>query len=615
MPIAIEEVLGRLDSVRRLSDSGWIARCPAHHDQTPSLSIGVGRDDHVLLCCHAGCETSAVVAALGMTMADLRPDTPSACSKDERVIVAAYEYLDEDRVQLFEVVRFKPKDFRQRRRDGSGGYIWNLKGVRPVLYRLPEILTAATTNTSIYVVEGEKDVHSLEQLGVVATCNPGGAGKWRDDYSRQLAGARLVAVLPDNDKAGRDHAAKIAASLAQVGVPHVIVELSGLPEKGDVSDWFAAGHTAEELKTIVARQVDTAAAPESARPPDQGGGGPVDIDLCVAFSDIEAKPVRWVWRSWIPAGMPSILFGLSGLGKSHIYTDIASRISRGASFPDGSPAPLGNVIILSAEDAADSVLKPRLVYAQADCSRIFHFPSVARFDEKGRRVFSLVADLEILKKNITRHHATFAVLDPITAYLSGVESHIVTEVRAALALVDEVAQSTGAAFLCVMHPNKSMSGDMKALQRLSGSGAFGDAPRCVMLVAEDPDRKDEKRRLLLPAKMNLGLWPEGVGYTITADGPLTCSSGVSWDRDPVTVNADEAMAPRRRPSPSLQAAMDFLTAALADGDWHPARDLIDEADQRQINKKTLERAAKRLNVAQRKVGFPAASEWCVEGDF
>jgi putative DNA primase/helicase len=339
-------------------------------------------------------------------------------------------------------------------------------------------------------------------------------------------------------------------------------------------------------------------------------------DLCRSFADIEAKPVKWIWERWIPAGMVSILFGLSGLGKSHIYVDIAGNISHGTNFPDGSKAPQGNVVIMSAEDAADSVLKPRLVFAGADVSRIFHFPSVEKFDGKGKRVFSLVEDCEILKEHIIRHKAILAVIDPITAYLSGVESHVVTEVRGALAMVDEVAQSTGVAILAVMHPNKAGGGDMKALQRLSGSGAFGDAPRAVALVAEDAERKDEKRCLLLSAKLNLGLKPDGIGFHIIADGPLTCSSGIAWDNDPVTVTADQAMAPMHRASPNKQAAMDFLTAALADGEWHSARDLIDEAGERGINERTLRRAAtKEMKVAQRKVGFPAVSEWCSEADF
>ena len=118
-----------------------------------------------------------------------------------------------------------------------------------------------------------------------------------------------------------------------------------------------------------------AAVPAQAAPRD---------DLLVSFNDIEAKPVRWLWERWIPAGMASILFGLSGLGKSHIQTDITARISRGTPFPDGSPAPQGNVVIMSAEDPAETVLKPRLVYAEADCSRVLHFPSVAALRREGQ---------------------------------------------------------------------------------------------------------------------------------------------------------------------------------------------------------------------------------------
>jgi hypothetical protein len=356
---------------------------------------------------------------------------------------------------------------------------------------------------------------------------------------------------------------------------------------------------------------------DSPRQPAAPGADEVPADatpyLLVPFSEIDAEPVEWVWPRWIPAGMPTILFGLTGMGKSHIYVDIAARVSTGAEWPDGGRAPQGNVVILSAEDGAKSVIKPRLVYAGADCSRVFHFPSVAKFDERGKRVFNLITDLEMLKANIERvEDVALAILDPITAYLSGVDSHVVSEVRAALALVDEVAQSTGVAILCVMHPNKNMTGDMKAIQRLSGSGAFGDAPRCVMLAAEDSDRKDEKRNLLLPAKMNLGLWPEGIGYRITASGPLTCESRATWDHDPVTVKADDLLKTKKAASPSIDTAMDFLRKALADNEWHPSSDLIDEAGLKGISESTLRRAADQLEIAQRRVGFPATGEWCLE---
>ena len=250
MAIAVEQFLARLESVRRSGD-GWMARCPAHEDQTPSLAIGMGKEGQILLCCHAGCKTPAVLAPLGLTVADLRPDESAAGEKRKRAIAATYDYVDECDATLFEAVRYEPKAFRQRRPDGAGGYIWNLKGVRRVLYRLPRVLEAVRAGACVYTVEGEKDVETLERLGLAATCSPGGAGKWRDEYSEQLAGATLVAIVPDNDEPGRDHARRVAESLGRHGVPHVTIRLPGLAEKGDVSDWVATGHTAADLQALV----------------------------------------------------------------------------------------------------------------------------------------------------------------------------------------------------------------------------------------------------------------------------------------------------------------------------------------------------------------------------
>ena len=119
-----------------------------------------------------------------------------------------------------------------------------------MLFRLPAVLAAGAAADTVYVCEGEKDVETLEKLGVVATCNAGGAGRWRDEYGACLQGAKRVVILPDNDQVGRDHAAKIAGSLACIGVPHLIVELPGLHEKGDVSDWVAAGGTLDQLRAL-----------------------------------------------------------------------------------------------------------------------------------------------------------------------------------------------------------------------------------------------------------------------------------------------------------------------------------------------------------------------------
>jgi uncharacterized protein (DUF927 family)/5S rRNA maturation endonuclease (ribonuclease M5) len=173
-----------------------------------------------------------------------RAEDPGRKSLDAR-IVEAYRYVDEKGELLFEVVRLKdPKDFRQRKPDGRGGWAWSVRGVRAVLYRLPELLRRRSDVA--FIVEGEKDVHALESLGLLATTNPGGAGKWRAEYSEALRGRRC-AVLPDNDGPGRKHAAAVAESLLVAGCE---IRIAELPKGKDAADWVSAGGTPEALRQL-----------------------------------------------------------------------------------------------------------------------------------------------------------------------------------------------------------------------------------------------------------------------------------------------------------------------------------------------------------------------------
>src|SRR5262249_10330511 len=147
-------------------------------------------------------------------------------------------------------VRCAGKRFKQRRPDGRGGWLWKLNGVRRVLYRLPELLSGDESEM-VWVAEGEKDVDRLVSLGLVATTNPSGAGKWRDEYSQLLCG-RDVVIPEDNDEPGRKHAQQVAQSLNGVARTVRILTLPGLPAKGDVSDWLDAAGTKEELLRLAA---------------------------------------------------------------------------------------------------------------------------------------------------------------------------------------------------------------------------------------------------------------------------------------------------------------------------------------------------------------------------
>jgi putative DNA primase/helicase len=160
-----------------------------------------------------------------------------------------YPYHDIDGTVPFEVVRFKnPKDFRQRRPKGNGQYDWNLKGIETILFKRPQLLRADSA-AIVWICEGEKDANNLGAKGEVTTCNAGGAGKWKDRYRDDLKG-RNVVILPHNDQPGRDHAQQVAYSLHGVAASVKVVELPGLPDKGDVSDFLAAGGTVDQLRRL-----------------------------------------------------------------------------------------------------------------------------------------------------------------------------------------------------------------------------------------------------------------------------------------------------------------------------------------------------------------------------
>lgn len=225
-----------------------MACCPAHDDKNPSLSIREGENGKVLLKCFAGCLNTAICAAIGLTMSDLMGPATNSFPGPQKRVMEIYDYRDESDILLFQVIRYEPKTFRQRRPDGQGEWIYNTNGIRRVPYRLPELLK--TPEEVIFVVEGEKDVHALEGISCLATCNAGGGLKWDRAHAIYLKD-RNVIILPDNDQTGRQHAEQVAESLQGIAKEVKLVPLPDLPKKGDVSDWIAAGGTKERLRQFV----------------------------------------------------------------------------------------------------------------------------------------------------------------------------------------------------------------------------------------------------------------------------------------------------------------------------------------------------------------------------
>ncbi len=237
---------------RRTDGVWWDGRCPAHDDQRASLSVRDG--DHALIVhCQAGCRREAIAAALGL---DVRQFSHRDNGRPESARIAAvYDYRDADGTLRFQVLRVQPKTFRQRRPDGNGGWIWNMQGVERVPYRLDVI--ARERPATVCIVEGERDVETLERHGLPATTNVGGAGKWRASDAAALVteGVSCVVVFRDNGVAGVEHEALVARVCYATGLGVKLARLPGLPpvrdkHGEDVTDWLAS-HTADELRAVI----------------------------------------------------------------------------------------------------------------------------------------------------------------------------------------------------------------------------------------------------------------------------------------------------------------------------------------------------------------------------
>lgn len=250
IPPEYAAVFARLNKVGPTTIHGrpaWKALCPLHDDSKPSMCLWKGDNDSLRVTCFACDATRKQLAAkLGLEESAFFPPKETCRSKG---FVATYDYCDEDGKVLYQVVRKKDKEFPVRR-PSDNGWDWGLGQQKRVLYRLPELMKAGRRR--VFFVEGEKDADALCQLGLVATTNPGGAGKWEPQYSEQLAG-RHVVLIPDNDEPGHAHVERVAGAISSTVGSVCLLYLAGLKPQGDVSDWLAGGGTVEELKRLVRR--------------------------------------------------------------------------------------------------------------------------------------------------------------------------------------------------------------------------------------------------------------------------------------------------------------------------------------------------------------------------
>lgn len=322
-------LLGKLENVQKQHGGEYLARCPVCDEPGQRhLYTRIGDQDRIVLHCQhkRGCENAQIMQALGLRMSDLfeqsEPQTPKRPQRKQAArVVSTYDYHDEQGAILHQTVRYEPKNFKQRRPDGKGGWTWSLKGARTVLYHLPEVL-AAEPGQAVFLCEGEKNADAIRGLGAIATTNPMGAGSWDEGYTKLLIGKSVV-ILPDLDNAGRQHALDVAKAIYGTAESVRILEMPDLKFKDthgdDPFDWVQRGGELGTLCELAARLEPY--GPKAA-----------------TWDDMAARigPIVWDWPGWLAQGVLTIVAGEPSKGKSALALRCAGCYVRGDAWPDGT---------------------------------------------------------------------------------------------------------------------------------------------------------------------------------------------------------------------------------------------------------------------------------------
>lgn len=302
----------------------------------------------------------------------------------------------------------------------------------------------------------------------------------------------------------------------------------------------------------------------------------------INMADVEAKEVSWLWHPYIPYGKITIIQGDPGEGKTTFILHLAALLSKGDKLPcdDEARMPV-NVIYQTAEDGLEDTIKPRLVEAGADCSRILVI-------DESKEGLSMTD--ERLVRAIKETGARMVILDPIQAYLgSNVDMHRANEIRPVLKQLVNIAEQYQCAIILIGHMNKA-SGS-KSTYRGLGSIDFQATARSVLVVGRI--KEDPTLRIIAHDKSSLAEEGKSIAFR------LDRNYGFTWEGN-YDISVEELLSGESRGQKSKDARA-FLAEILAEGQI-AYTDIEEAAKDRGIKKKTLWNAKKEMNIDSVKVG-------------
>ena len=540
------EIIQRFDIKKRSGDSVQ-AICPAHKDNKASLTISKGKDGRTLLYCHAGCSTSEILAAAGLSLADLFEDDKKTSwiryveeLKGGRV-EAVYNYFNLSGKYVYTHLRLSGKEFPFGIIKGDQFYFGLMgksrRDLAGIYGNYKQLIEAIKNRNTIYITEGEKDANTLISRGYAAfTC--GSAGDYVPGLDKFLKGCNVV-VLADNDKPGIDSANKIAAALK--GSAGSVKVITPVPEEdhADISDYFK-NHTKEDFYNLVTH-TPIYTAPDPQQDPDAD-------NLCKA-SAIQKKQISWLIPGYIPKNEITIIAGDGGSGKTSIVCDIAAAITSGdqsiltrdiipADFGKTEP---GNVLFLSGEDSFSYVLNDRLENAGADLDRVY----TVQIEEDNFRFLKF--DSPKLEDYIKRSGAKLVIFDPLQQFLPrDVDMSKRNEMRQSLSILTGYGKKYDATILIVCHSNKQSNNSGR--KRIADSADIWDISRSVLIAG---DTGEDHTKYLSHEKSNYSELQQTILYDL--DGKRVLFRGRTEKRDADFVRKDKPgrAAPARREAKEL----------------------------------------------------------------
>lgn len=458
---ALWRVLGAFNESPRKCGSGWEARCPAHEDRHASLSVGLGLDGRVLVDCHKGCPTEDVVAALGLTMADLFERSATGNP------VRRFRLVDSTGQTVATHVREDTPEGKRLRWESNGRFGLNGTPVDCLpLYRLPDLIAAETTRPVI-LCEGEKAADALSSIGLLAVATVTGADKTPGDQVLSALDGREVWLWPDNDEPGRKHMASIALRLRS---DVRWVNWTAAPQKGDAADYVATGGTVEGIRMML----------KDADPPTTQN---IYIgDMAELQRKVLPEP-RWAVPGVFPEGVV-LLVGKSKLGKSWFALDVALAVSTGAKAWGQIQVEQGEVLYLALEDS-ERRLQDRLNQVYGGPIRPASFLYAVKWPRANEGGLDLV--LEWLN---THARARLVIIDVLGKFRPRETNNrrLYDMDYDAIAPIAEAARQRGVCVLVLHHANKLKPDD--PLDSVSGTTGLVGAADAICIFRRERGKAD-----------------------------------------------------------------------------------------------------------------------------